>query len=145
VEVLKKVREVFYNLKEDERELMRRYMKSMFIAMLGEKGKELEGIEEVEEMFVGIRRGFEKAIKEAEEEGMKKGIKEGKEKGLLEARKEGILKVLRKRFGESVKRIMDKINEINDSEKLDELFDISLEVKDMDEFEKKMNKINWKV
>ena len=80
-------------------------MKSMFIAMLGEKGKELEGIEEVEEMFVGIRRGFEKAIKEAEEEGMKKGIKEGKEKGLLEARKEGILKVLRKRFGESAKKI----------------------------------------
>ena len=104
-------------------------------------------------MFVGMRRGFERAIKEAEEEGMKKGIEEGmkkgieegKEKGLLEARKEGILKVLRKRFGESVKRIMDKINEINDSEKLDELFDISLEVKDMDEFEKKMNKINWKV
>ena len=59
-------------------------------------------------------------MKEAEEEGMKKGIKEGKEKGLLEARKEGILKVLRKRFGESAEKIMDKINEINDPEKLDE-------------------------
>ena len=55
------------------------------------------------------------------------------------------MKVLRKRFGESAKKIMDKINEINDPEKLDKLFDISLEVKDMDEFEKKMNKINWKV
>jgi len=122
--VLKKVREVFYNLKEDERELMRRYMKSMFIAMLGEKGKELEGIEEVEEMFVGIKRGFEKAIKEAKDE------------GLLEARKEDIFRVLRKRFGESAKRIIDRINEITDLEKLDELFDRSLEVKDLEEFEK---------
>ena len=124
VEVLKKVKEVFYDLKEDERELMRRYMKSMFIAMLGEKGKELEGIEEVEEMFVGIKRGFEKAIKEAKDE------------GLLEARKEDIFRVLRKRFGESAKRIIDRINEITDLEKLDELFDRSLEVKDLEEFEK---------
>ena len=100
-------------------------------------------------MFVGMRRGFERAIKEAEEEGMKKGIEEGmkkgieegKEKGLLEARKEDIFRVLSKRFGKSAERIMDKINEINDIEKLDELFDISLEVKDMDEFEKKMKEI----
>ena len=85
-------------------------------------------------------------MKKGIEEGMKKGIEEGKEKGLLEARKEGILKVLRKRFGESAERVTERINEIkNDIEKLDELFDISLEVKDMDEFEKKMNKINWKV
>ena len=39
MEVLKKVREVFYDLKEDERELMRRYMKSMFIACWGRREK----------------------------------------------------------------------------------------------------------
>ena len=54
----------------------------------------------------------------------------------MEARKEDIFRVLRKRFGESAKRIIDRINEITDLKKLDELFDRSLEVKDLEKFEK---------
>ena len=131
-------------------------MKSMFIAMLGEKGKELEGIEEVEEMFVGIKRGFEKAIKEAEEEGMKKGIeegmkkgieegmkkgiKEGKEKGHLEARKEDILELLRLRFGEVPNEVEDKIKKTSDIDRLNEIFKMAATVKSMDEFEEFLNR-----
>ncbi len=131
--LLKKVREVFYDLKEDERELMRRYMKSMFIAMLGEKGKELEGIEEVEEMFVGIKRGFEKAIKEAE--------MEGKEKGHLEARKEYILELLRLRFGNVADEVKDRISDLDDVDKLNEIFRKAVTAKDMEEFEEKLKRI----
>ena len=91
-------------------------------------------------MFVGIRRGFEKAIKEAEEEGMKKGIKEGKEKGHLEARKEDILELLRLRFGEVPNEVEDKIKKTSDIDRLNEIFKMAATVKSMDEFEEFLNR-----
>ena len=88
----------------------------------------MEGIEEVEEMFVGIRRGFKKAIEEAGDEGH------------LEARKEDILELLRLRFGEVPNEVEDKIKKTSDIDRLNEIFKMAATVKSMDEFEEFLNR-----
>ncbi|MFZ8803716.1 MAG: hypothetical protein ACO2PO_12135, partial [Candidatus Calescibacterium sp.] len=70
----------------------------------------------------GEQKGFEKGkkegLKEGEQRGLIKGLKQGKQEGL----KEGILGIIQVKFGSSkakqIKKLLDKINDINRLEKI---------------------------
>ncbi len=134
---MERVRKVFREMEEEEKEMLRRYMRSMFIAVMGERGKELEGIEELEEMFVGLKKGIEREIKRAKEE----GIEEGMEKGLVEARREDILELVRLKFGDVSDEMKGKIITLEDVAKLNEVFKLAVIAKDMEEFEGKVKEV----
>jgi len=138
---MERVRKVFHEMGEKEKEMLRRYMRSMFIAVMGEGSKELEGIEEVEEMFVGLKKGIEKEIKRAKEEGIEEGMEKGMEKGLVEARREDILELLRLRFGDVSDEMRGKIITLEDVAKLNEVFKLAATAKDMEEFERKVKEV----
>lgn len=80
-------------------------------------------------MIAGLKRGFEKAIKEAEK------------KGFVEAKKEDILEILRLRFGNVVDEMKDRISDLDDVDKLNEIFRKAVTAKDMEEFEEKLKRI----
>jgi predicted transposase YdaD len=64
------------------------------------------------------KRGKEEGLKEGEQRGLTKGLKQGKREGL----KEGISGIIQVKFGsqraKQIKKILDKINDINRLEKI---------------------------
>jgi hypothetical protein len=80
-----------------------------------EKGKK-EGLKE------GEQRGIVKGLKEGEKRGIVKGLEKGEKRGLIKGLKKAILLGIQLKFGSSkakqIKKLLDKINDINRLEKI---------------------------
>jgi flagellar biosynthesis/type III secretory pathway protein FliH len=78
----------------------------------------------------GREEGLKEGLKEGERRGIVKGLKEGERRGLAKGLKEGLIRGLKKailldiklKFGSSkakqIKKLLDKINDINRLEKI---------------------------
>jgi predicted transposase YdaD len=70
----------------------------------------------------GEKRGILKGLKEGEKRGIVKGLEKGEKRGILKGLKEAIFLDIQLKFGSSkakqIKKLLDKINDINRLEKI---------------------------
>ena len=78
----------------------------------------------------GMQKGIQKGIQKGMQEGIQKGIQKGMQEGI----QKGIIRGLRKKFGEVPTTLVKQINSIKDMEKLEELLDQTMVVKNLAEF-----------
>lgn len=90
-------------------------------------------------------RAYKELIGIGKEEGIgigeKKGIKIGEKKGAVTSKQEDIYEILEARFGSVAQSIVEKINSINDIEKLRKLLRNASTTESLDKFEEMMDQI----
>ena len=92
------------------------------------QSEELRQLEDARQQYL---HDFNSAINFAEQKGMAEGI----EKGIELERIESLLRILTKRFGQVPQTIIEKLQRINDLDRLAQLTDLSLDCDTLDEFE----------
>jgi predicted transposase YdaD len=115
-EIIKKVKKRIVEIVKDEKEIAKYIDSISFLAGLFDVKIEVKPMP----IEVDIRKTF--LYKWGEKEGEKRGIEKGKQEGLKEGLKKAILVDIEEKFGISktrrIKKLLDKINEINRLEKI---------------------------
>ena len=121
-EAIKELEDLIEAIKELKGREVEKFFDMMKVLLIGEG----VSVEKVEEIVEELRKG--------EVKGMIWAFEEARTAGAIEAKIEDILNIIEVRFGNVQEDIKEKVEEIKDLEKLDELFKSSLKVKSLEEF-----------
>jgi hypothetical protein len=84
----------------------------------------------------GIQEGFQQGIQEGIQQGLQQGLQKGKIEGVIEGKQESLIKILEIRFGEIEESLRERIKNIREVEKLNNLLVSAIKVADLEKFSK---------
>jgi len=143
--LFRKLKERLYNL--DSRERADFLAKILTILGLRPMLKEevLSLVKEVGGMPITVRLEKElvenfPVIGDLVKKGLQEGLQQGIQRGIQRGRQESLIKILEARFGEIGESLKERINYIEEVEKLEELLIRAIRVSDLEEFKKELAK-----
>jgi len=145
--VVKEAKGIFDGFPEEEKDLVRKYMKTYLKVLTVRHGtdvmeEESEFTGEVDEVLTifeaklkrNLKREREKGMEEGIEKGIKEGMEKGMEKGRLESTQEDVIDAVEAKFDEVPEDIAKMIKEIKDMDLLKNLLKKAIKAKTLDEF-----------